>query len=72
LKKVREEAYTQAVAEIKNHPTRYLNTDEYGNITDEIYLKVYNDYLAKKEAEYAAIYLDDFGLLKNLMHDNQR
>lgn len=68
LKKVREEAYTQAVAEIKNHPTRYLNTDEYGNITDEIYLKVYNDYLAEKEAEYTAIYLDDFGLLKNLMH----
>lgn len=68
LKKVREEAYTQAVAEIKNHPTRFLNTDEYGNITDEIYLKVYNDYLAEKEAEYTAIYLDDFGLLKNLMH----
>ena len=68
LKKVREEAYTQAVAEIKNHPTRYLNTDEYGNITDEIYLKVYNNYLAEKEAEYTAIYLDDFGLLKNLMH----
>ena len=68
LKKVREEAYTQAVAEIKNHPTRFLNTDEYGNITDEIYLKAYNNYLAEKEAEYTAIYLDDFGLLKNLMH----
>lgn len=72
LEKVKKTAYEQAIEEVKNNPTKYLEQDEYGNITDQIYVNAYNDYVNKALTDYKERYLDSWWIFDNLSSDDTK